>query len=103
MLDRGLAVGAGSDAPVTPLAPWAAVAAMEGHHDPDQRLDRRTAIGVHTSGAARLAHQEEKKGVLEPGFHADLAAYDVDPLSAQEPMELRPVTTVSLGREVHAS
>jgi predicted amidohydrolase YtcJ len=100
MLDRGLEVGAGSDAPVTPLDPWGAVFAMEQHHQPEQRLGRLEAIRVHTAGSARLAHQEEKKGVLEPGAHADLVAYDLDPLLAEDVRTLRPVLTVSLGREV---
>lgn len=103
LLERGLVVGAGSDAPVTPLDPWSAVAAMERHHDPSQRLSRVEAIRVHTTGSARLAHQEEKKGVLEPGFHADFAAYDEDPFEAVDVTALRPILTVSLGREVSAS
>jgi predicted amidohydrolase YtcJ len=103
MLQRGLVVGAGSDAPVTPLNPWTGVAAMEHHHDPAQRLSRLEAIRVHTAGSARMAHQEEKKGVLEPGFHADFAAYDVDPLEVDDVEGLRPILTVSLGREVSAA
>jgi predicted amidohydrolase YtcJ len=103
MLERGLEVGAGSDAPVTPLGPWLAVAALESHHDPAQRLTRLEAIRVHTVGGARLAHHDEKKGVLEPGAHADFAAYDVDPLGAADVRGLRPILTVSLGREVFAA
>jgi predicted amidohydrolase YtcJ len=103
MLERGVEIGAGSDAPVTPLDPWGAVAAMEAHHDPGQRLSRLEAVRVHTTGSARLAHQEEKKGVLEPGFHADFAAYDVDPLVVADLGGVRPILTVSLGREVFAA
>jgi hypothetical protein len=103
MLQRGLVVGAGSDAPVTPLDPWNAVAAMEQHHDPTQRLTRLEAVRVHTAGSARLAHQEEKKGTLEAGYHADFAAYEVDPLAVDAVVGLRPVLTVSLGREVSAA
>jgi predicted amidohydrolase YtcJ len=103
MLERGVVMGAGSDAPVTPLDPWAAVAAMQTHHDPSQRLSRLEAVRVHTSGSARLAHQEEKKGALEPGFHADFAAYDVDPLEVPDLGGVRPILTVSLGREVFAA
>ncbi len=103
MLERGVVIGAGSDAPVTPLDPWGAVAAMQAHHDPAQRLSRLDALRVHTSGSARLAHQEEKKGTLEPGFHADFAAYDLDPLDVEDPREPRPILTVSLGREVFAA
>jgi hypothetical protein len=103
MLERGIVVGAGSDSPVTSLDPWLAVEAMERHHDPAQRLGRVEAIRVHTVGSARLAHQEEKKGLLEPGSHADFAAYEVDPLTADEVRGLRPVLTVSLGRDVFAA
>jgi predicted amidohydrolase YtcJ len=100
MLDRGVVVGVGSDAPVVPIDPWLTIHAMEHHHDPSQRLDRVAAIRAHTAGSARLAHQEEKKGALEPGMHADLAVYDVDPLGAEDVRTLRPILTVSLGREV---
>lgn len=100
LLDRGVVVGVGSDAPVVPLDPWRTIHALEHHHDVTQRLTRPEAIRIHTAGSARLAHQEEKKGVLEPGMHADLVAYDVDPLEADDVRDLRPVLTVSLGREV---
>ncbi len=103
MLERGVVLGIGSDAPVTPLDPWLAVVAMEEHHHPAQRLSRLEAVRAHTVGSARLGHQEEKKGVLEPGMHADFSAYDVDPFDLPTVEGLRPVLTVSLGREVFAS
>jgi predicted amidohydrolase YtcJ len=102
MLDRGMEMGAGSDTPVTPLDPMRAVDGFERHHDPAQRLSRAEAIRVSTIGGARLAHQEGKKGTLEPGSHADLAAWDDDPFTAPELSGLRPVLTLSLGREVFA-
>jgi predicted amidohydrolase YtcJ len=102
MLDRGVVVGVGSDAPVTPLDPMLAVHAMEVHHAPQERVSRREAIRLHTIGSARVGHQEEKKGALTPGMHADLAAYEVDPLNVPSVEGLRPVLTVSLGREVFA-
>jgi predicted amidohydrolase YtcJ len=57
---------------------------------------------VFTLGSARLAHQEDKKGSLEPGKHADFAVYDVDPLVTSSLEGVRPVLTVSLGRDVYA-
>jgi predicted amidohydrolase YtcJ len=102
MLDRGVVVGVGSDAPVTPLDPMLAVHAMEVHHAPSERLGRREAIRLHTIGSARVGRQEEKKGALAPGMHADLAAYEVDPLNVPVVEGLRPLLTVSLGREVYA-
>ena len=100
MLDRGIEVGVGSDSPVTPLDPMLAIAALEGHHEPTQRLTRLEALKLHRVGSARLGHQDGKKGALEPGRHADFAAYDDDPLDVPSPEGLRPVLTVSLGREV---
>jgi predicted amidohydrolase YtcJ len=102
LVDRGLEVGGGSDSPVTPLDPMLAVWALEHHHDPGQRLGREQAIRMCTVGAARLAHLE-KKGRLEPGAAADLAAYPTDPFEVEDPRQLRPVLTVSRGREVHAA
>jgi predicted amidohydrolase YtcJ len=102
-LERGIELGLGSDSPITALDPMAAVTALESHHAPDQRLSRSQAFHLATYGGAKLAHQEEKKGALEPGMRADLAAYDVDPTTEPDPTDVRPVLTVSNGREVHAS
>ncbi|MGH2636830.1 MAG: amidohydrolase [Actinomycetota bacterium] len=103
LFERGLEVGAGSDTPITTVDPMAAVAAFERHHDPLQRLSREEAVRVCTTGSARLAHQDDKKGTLEPGKHADLVAYDVDPLEADGLDGIRPILTVSLGRDVFAA
>jgi hypothetical protein len=102
-LERGIELGVGSDAPITELDPMVAIAALERHHDPEQRLDRAQALHLSTYGGARLAHQESKKGALEPGMHADFAAFDVDPMSEPDLDGVRPIVTVSLGREVYAS
>jgi predicted amidohydrolase YtcJ len=101
MLDRGIEVGVGSDSPVTPLDPMLAIVALEGHHEAAQRSTRLEALKLHRVGSARLGHQDGKKGALEPGRHADFAAYDHDPLEIDSPEGLRPVLTVSLGREVY--
>lgn len=100
--ERGIEIGAGSDSPITALDPMAGVAALEHHHDASQRFTRPEAIRLFTRGGARLARQEDKKGHLAPGAHADFAAYDEDPMTA-DLAGLRPVLTVSLGRDVYAS
>jgi predicted amidohydrolase YtcJ len=100
MLERGIEIGIGSDAPVTPLDPMLAIASLEQHHEPAQRLGRLEALKLHRKGSARLGHQEGKKGILEPGMHADFAAFDDDPLEVPSMEGLRPILTVSLGREV---
>lgn len=102
MVERGVEVGVGSDAPITPLDPSLAIDALEHHHDPGQRLSRAEAVRLHTIGSARVGHQEEKKGAIAPGMHADLVAFDADPLTIASVEGLRPILTVSLGREVFA-
>jgi predicted amidohydrolase YtcJ len=99
---RGVVVGAGSDSPVTALDPMEGIAALEGHHDPLERLSREEALRLFTQGSAALAHLDDKKGRLEPGFHADFAAYEDDPTAAPSVRGMRPVLTVSMGREVYA-
>ncbi len=101
LASAGLEVGGGSDAPVTPLDPMHGVWALENHHDPTQRMSREEAIRIFTVGSARIANLE-KKGRLEPGSAADLAAYEVDPFEVPDVRDLRPVLTVSRGREVYA-
>jgi predicted amidohydrolase YtcJ len=103
MLDRGVEVGVGSDAPITALDPMQALTGLEHHHDPAQRLSRPQAIRLHTIGSARIGHQEDKKGALAPGMHADFAVFDADPFEEPSLEGLRPVLTVSLGREVYAA
>jgi predicted amidohydrolase YtcJ len=102
LLDRGVEVGVGSDSPVTALDPMACLEALESHHHPAQRLARAEAFRLHTIGSARIGRQEDKKGVLAPGFHADFVAFEDDPFTAPSVVELRPALTVSLGREVFA-
>ena len=102
MLDRGLVIGTGSDTPVTRLDPMYTIWAMEHHHDEAQRLSRAEAIRLCTIGAARLAHLDDKKGRLQPGMHADFAAFEADPFEAGDILDLRPILTVSQGREVSA-
>jgi predicted amidohydrolase YtcJ len=99
---RGLVVGGGSDSPITELDPMFGVWALENHHDPSERMTREEAVHMWTSGGAALAHQEEKKGRLAPGMHADFAVYEADPMDAEDPRDVRPILTVSRGREVFA-
>ncbi len=102
LMARGLEVGAGSDSPITPLDPMHGLWALETHHDPSQRLSREDGVRLYTQGSARLAHLEEKKGQLTPGMQADFAAYETDPMTADDVRDIRPVLTVSRGRDVFA-
>ncbi|HVQ18772.1 MAG TPA: amidohydrolase family protein, partial [Actinomycetes bacterium] len=44
MVDAGITLAFGSDAPVTPLAPWAAIRAAIAHQTPEHRIDLAAAF-----------------------------------------------------------
>ena len=50
MASAGVRLALGSDSPVTPFDPWAAVRAAVEHHEPGHRLDVATALAAHTVG-----------------------------------------------------
>jgi predicted amidohydrolase YtcJ len=84
LADAGVTLAFGSDSPVTPLGPWAAIRAAVHHHAEEHRLDPATAFAAHTGGAR-----------LTVGATADLAVWDDAP-------ELpRLLSTVAAGRTIH--
>ncbi|MFT3799232.1 amidohydrolase [Microbacterium sp.] len=89
LADAGANLLFGSDAPVAPLDPWAAMAAAvhrtrDGRPAwrPEQGLDAATALAASTAGGSATG------AVLEPGTLADLVLADRNPLRATGP-ELR--------------
>jgi predicted amidohydrolase YtcJ len=72
----GVALAFGSDSPVTPLGPWAAVRAAAHHHNESERLTVRAAFNAHTRGGWRAARRDEG-GVVAVGAPASIAVWDV--------------------------
>lgn len=99
----GIALAFGSDAPVTPMGPWAAVQAAVDHRTPGQGVAGPVAFAAHTRGGWHAAGSD-RRGVLAPGEPAHLAVWDagelVDglPARSEEPTCL---ATVVHGRLVH--
>lgn len=82
----GVPLAFGSDSPVTPFDPWAAVLAAMRHHDPTQRISARAAFRAHTRGgwrAGRLMHTGA--GEIRLGAPATLAIWAAGPLAVQAP------------------
>lgn len=81
LADAGATVLFGSDAPVSPLDPWAAIAAAvhrtrdgrEPWH-PEEAVDMQTALTASTHRGASAD--------VEPGSHADLVLCGADPFEA---------------------
>jgi predicted amidohydrolase YtcJ len=96
----GCSLAFGSDSTVTPMAPWAGVAAATAHRG-GFSLDRRQALAVATIGGRHAARQE-RVGPLRIGHRADLAVWDGDPLAGALEEPRRCVATVVAGDITHS-
>ena len=79
MLDAGVRLDLGSDAPVSPLDPWLAMAAAV-HRSADAR-DPWTPEQAVTAAEALAGSTDGGWGTVAPGHPADLAILDADPLA----------------------
>ena len=101
LVDMGVIVVGGSDAPVERGAPliefYAAVARadLEGFQGPDWRpreaVDRATALKMFTLWPAYASFRENELGTIEVGKRADFTAFSVDLMTA-------PVADIPKGR-----
>ncbi|MDF1800084.1 MAG: amidohydrolase [Planctomycetota bacterium] len=91
LLDAGVVVTNGTDAPVEDVSPiasyYATVSRMlpDGtRFYPDQRLGRMEALETYTIRCAFAAFEDELKGSLTPGKLADVVVLDTDILACPE-------------------
>lgn len=96
---HGVRFGLHSDTPVVPVSPlegmWCAVNRItrDGKElGAEQAVPTTTALRAYTAEAAHLAHEEDRKGRLEPGMLADIAVLSADPLDI-DPSRLRDLAT----------
>lgn len=98
LLSAGAHVAFGSDGPVEPANPFAAIyAAMTRANisgdtttsfQPRRRLSATEAIRQHTFGPAYAAGLDDRRGYLAPGMDADFIVVDTDPCTAEGLTEL---------------
>ncbi|AVH57410.1 MULTISPECIES: amidohydrolase [Streptomyces] len=114
MLERGLTVGAGTDATrVSSYNPWVALHWLVSGktvgdltiHSPANRVDRETALALYTQGGAKLTGEDDVKGVLRPGYYGDLAILSDDffTVPEQDIPHIESLLTVVGGRIVYAA
>jgi predicted amidohydrolase YtcJ len=84
MLDRGVELALGSDAPVAPLDPWLAIATAV-HRTGDDRPPWHPQESLSPSEA--LAASVDGQGTVRAGLPGDLVLVDVDPLADGAPAE----------------
>jgi predicted amidohydrolase YtcJ len=80
MLDDGVTLVLGSDAPVSPLDPWLAIAAAV-HRSADDRPPWHAEQALTVREA--LAASVDGRGSVHVGMPADLVLLDSDPLAEQ--------------------
>jgi len=110
LLDRGLKIIAGSDAPVEAGDPriefYAAITRSrldgsrgEGWH-PEFAVSRADALRMLTLWPAYGAFQENERGSIRVGMYADLTVFDTDFMTAEPAriLEAEPVMTIVGGR-----
>ncbi|UCC73760.1 MAG: amidohydrolase [Gemmatimonadota bacterium] len=93
LLDAGTVLAFGSDAPVEAADPregfYAALERRdrsgypEGGWNPEERLTGLEVLRAYTEGPAHAAGDAGRRGRLSPGYHADFAAWEVDPVTAE--------------------
>jgi predicted amidohydrolase YtcJ len=101
LLDSGVVLANGSDAPIEELDPLLGIRAgvartLDGREPwhPEQALTVEQALHATTVAPAWLARDERRRGKLVPGYLADLVVLDRDPLAC-EPEELAEVKVVA--------
>jgi predicted amidohydrolase YtcJ len=91
LASQGVPLAFGSDAPVTPLDPWAGVRAATNHQTPGSAVSSRAAFAAATRGGWRAAGiRDGVTGTLVPGAPASYAVFDVDEFSQPEASPPRP-------------
>lgn len=114
MLGRGLRVAAGTDATrVSSYNPWVALHwLVTGRtvgdltiRPPHNRVDRETALEMFTTAGAALTGEQDRKGVLRPGFLGDLTVLSEDFFTVpdQEIPHIEALLTVVGGRVVYGA
>jgi hypothetical protein len=114
LLRRGVVLAFGSDVPVETADPRPGLFAATrretwggpwegGEWYEEHRLTAAEALSAYTEGPALAAREAGRRGRLLPGFDADLAAWNVDPLEASPPelLRMRCRLTMVAGEIVH--
>ena len=90
MLDHGLTIAGGSDAPCSIPDAIGGIHAACNHPNPEQRISILDAVRMYTRSAARLSFDEEQRGTLTDGKVADFVVLDRNPLT-QKPEDLKDI------------
>ncbi|HTT90468.1 MAG TPA: amidohydrolase [Acidimicrobiales bacterium] len=114
MLDMGLRVGAGTDAPrVSSYNPWLSLSwLVTGRtvggaqlYPPENRVSREVALDMYTTAGADFSAESAVKGTISVGKYGDLAILSADYFSVPEEdiSRIESLCTVVGGRAVYSA
>ncbi len=105
LADAGAEIVFATDWPVSPLDPMGciqdAMTRQRWADDlPDQRLTLTETLAAYTSTGAHVEFMEDSKGMLKPGYLADivLLSGDVEATASENLASIRPVVTICDGK-----
>lgn len=105
LADLGVKIVFATDWPVSPLDPMYCIQCAMTRETwkeglPDQRLSLMETLGAYTRTSAWVEFMEDRKGVLKPGYLADVVVLngDIEAVAFDQLATLRPVMTVCDGR-----
>ncbi|MDR1649680.1 MAG: amidohydrolase family protein, partial [Synergistaceae bacterium] len=113
LMKKGIALAAGSDAPVESLRPLYGVHAAvtrqnqadepENGWTPEERLSVAEALSLYTWGNAWHGGNERRRGEISPGQDADLVVLEQDPFLVRAPdiWKIGVAMTLCGGRTTH--
>lgn len=81
LIEKGIILSAGSDAPCTLPDPISSIHFCCNHPNPEQRIDVLDALRMHTSWAAYMSFDEHERGTLQEGYIADFVVLSESPLA----------------------
>lgn len=103
LLDNGINLAFGSDAPIEPLGPIAGIAAAVNRiapgerksFHPEQKISPLEALYQFTAGAAYSAGREDERGFLLPGYKADfvIISNDIGKISPRKIADIKILAT----------
>lgn len=112
MLDKGIVIGGGTDAPVVPWNPFISISWMVTRctvngevQGIDESISREKALYIWTMGSAYTQGSENKIGSIEQGKLADLVVISKDLLTipVEEIESIEAITTIVGGKIVYQS
>jgi hypothetical protein len=84
LLESGVTLAGGSDAPITPIDPVAGIRAAMRHSNHLENVNGEQALAMFTSAAAFSLNQERVCGSIETGKDADFTVLTADPRSGDD-------------------